>query len=109
MLKCGHCHARVRWRDDVCPVCGRLIINDRQKRRILASAGAALVLAAVGGGLLLRPPFPAAGARTRAGPVAGREPWKGRMRPFPSPRGDGAPLCPETRREPENYDGGRDR
>ena len=53
MLECGHCHMRVRWRDDVCPACGRLVINDRQKRRILAEAGGALLLAAVGG-LLLR-------------------------------------------------------
>ena len=54
MLKCGHCHARVKWRDDVCPVCGRLIINDREKRRILAGGCAALGLAVLGTGLLVR-------------------------------------------------------
>ena len=57
MLKCGHCHAQVGWRDDVCPVCGRLIINDREKGHILAGVGAVLLLTAMCGGILARALF----------------------------------------------------
>lgn len=52
MLECGYCHAKVKWKDDVCPCCGRLIINDRAKRRIILG-GVGLFLLLAGGIVLL--------------------------------------------------------
>ena len=54
MLKCGYCHAKVKWNDNICPCCGRLVINDREKQRIVLGGAALLLLAAGGIGLLIR-------------------------------------------------------
>lgn len=35
MLHCDHCGAKVKMKDQICPVCNHLLTNDIKLRRIL--------------------------------------------------------------------------
>ena len=47
IFRCRCCGAKVVWNATECPVCNRLVSNDRAKRRIIITGMAALMLAAV--------------------------------------------------------------
>lgn len=52
IFRCHNCGAKVQWSATECPVCKRLVSNDRAKRRIVI-AGVAIILLAVAIALLL--------------------------------------------------------